>query len=79
MKYRMLTNGEGMAIKPGEILLFACCDCGLVHDVAFVYEDGEIGVAMRRNPRATGQRRRWMRTEKLLRMTREELVDDSRT
>ena len=61
MKYPVLTDGEGVAVKPGEIVRFACCDCGLVHDVAFAFEDGEIGIALRRNIRATGQRRRWLK------------------
>ena len=58
--YPVLQDGEGMAVKLGEIIKLACCDCGLVHDVAFAYEDGEIGFALRRNKRATGQRRRWI-------------------
>jgi len=61
--YRQLADGEALTIKPGEILRFACCDCGLVHNLAFAYEDGEIGMAVARNRRATGQRRRWMRTK----------------
>lgn len=43
----------------GEVYRIACCDCGLVHDFVFVSEDGKpIGVAARRNERATGQKRR---------------------
>lgn len=39
---------------------WACCDCGLVHDMVFVSgEKGEkIGVAAMRNNPATAQRRR---------------------
>ena len=61
MRYPVLNDGDAIAIKPGEILRFACCDCGLVHNIAFAYEDGEIGIAIERNRRATGQKRRHMR------------------
>jgi len=59
--YPVLSDGDALAVKPGEILRLACCDCGLVHNIAFAYEDGEIGIALKRNKRATGQRRRWMK------------------
>ena len=62
--YPVLQDGEGMSVKPGDVIRFACCDCGLVHDVAFAYEDGEIGIALRRNTRSTAQRRRQMRNRK---------------
>ncbi|MCK5609987.1 hypothetical protein KAR91_49395 [Candidatus Pacearchaeota archaeon] len=57
-KYIQRVDGEGWEVKPGEIFRLACCDCGLVHDVIIVEEDGEIGMAAKRNNRATGQRRR---------------------
>jgi hypothetical protein len=60
-RYPVVKDGEAITIKPGEILHFACCDCGLVHDLGFAFEDGEIGIAFRRNKRATGQKRRQMR------------------
>jgi nitroimidazol reductase NimA-like FMN-containing flavoprotein (pyridoxamine 5'-phosphate oxidase superfamily) len=60
-KYPVLVDGEAITIKPGEILRFACCDCGLVHNMAFAFEDGEIGIAIERNKRATGQKRRHMK------------------
>ena len=63
--YPVLRDGEAITIKPGEILRFACCDCGLVHNLAFAYEDGEIGMAVQRNRRSTGQKRRWMKANKL--------------
>lgn len=71
-RYPVLQDGEGIAVQPGEILKLACCDCGLVHDVAFAYEDGEIGIALRRNNRATGQRRRWMRKRAVVSVVEEE-------
>lgn len=58
--YPVLQNGEGLSIDPTkEILKLACCDCGLVHNIAFAIEDGLLGIAMERNIRATGQIRRY--------------------
>ena len=59
-KYTQRHDGEGWEVRPGEIFKLACCDCGLVYDVVIVEEKGEIGVAAKRNNRATGQRRRYM-------------------
>lgn len=57
--YTQRTDGEGFAVPSGELYRIACCDCGLVHDFVFVSEDGKpIGIAARRNPRATAQKRR---------------------
>lgn len=40
----------------------ACCDCGLVHDIAYrVISDDELGIASWSNRRSTGQVRRHMR------------------
>ena len=58
MKYVQRQDGEGFEVPNGGITRWACCDCGLVHDIAFVAQDGEIGVAARRNRRATSARRR---------------------
>lgn len=58
-RYAKRLDGEGFTVPCGEVYRLACCDCGLVHDFVFVSEDGKpIGVAARRNERATGQRRR---------------------
>ena len=58
-KYIQRYDNEGFTVKSGEIHKIACCDCGLIHDFVFVSEDGEsIGIAARRNNRATAQRRR---------------------
>ena len=59
-KYRKLEDYEGFVIDPGnETIRFACCDCGLVHDVALAHEgEGRIGMALRRHNRATAQLRR---------------------
>ena len=58
MKYIQRIDGEGFEVKSGEVTRWACCDCGLVHDLAFVNGKGVIGVAVKRNKRATAARRR---------------------
>ncbi len=58
-KYPKLADYEGALLEPDEIFRFACCDCGLVHDMAVVREKkGKIGIAFRRHNRATAQLRR---------------------
>ena len=45
--------------KEKQILRLACCDCGLVHSFAFhMYRGGKLGIATRRENRATAQLRR---------------------
>ena len=61
-KYIPRKDGEGFEVPIGEVYKLACCDCGLVHDVVFVVEDGKLGMAAMRNNRATGQRRRHQRS-----------------
>ena len=39
-------------------LRFACCDCGLVHDIDFVPRGAKSYVTFRRHNRATAQLRR---------------------
>ncbi len=61
MKYINRLDGEQFEVKNEEITRWACCDCGLVHDITFAIEDnGNIGVAAERNNRATAQRRRYL-------------------
>lgn len=57
-KYKQRKDGEGFEVPLNEIYRVACCDCGLVHDIVWVYEDGKLGMAAKRNNRATAQRRR---------------------
>lgn len=61
-RYETITDGDGLTIKNREVFKLACCDCGLVHDVVVVAggirKGKDIGLAMRRNKRATSQRRR---------------------
>lgn len=59
MKYKQRKDNEGWEEKSGEVTRWACCDCGLVHDLIFVSHDNKpIGVAAKRNNRATSARRR---------------------
>lgn len=59
MKYIQRQDNEEIELKPKEIFRSACCDCGLVHDMAVAAEDnGNIGLAFRRDNRATAQLRR---------------------
>lgn len=58
-RYAQRKDGEGFTVPSSEIHRIACCDCGLVHDFVFVSNDGQpIGIAAKRNARATAQRRR---------------------
>jgi len=64
-KYVQRKDGEGFSVPSGTIYKIACCDCGLVHDFVFISEDGkEIGIAARRNNRATSARRRNIKDKK---------------
>jgi hypothetical protein len=58
-RYTKRQDGEGFTVPSGKRYPIACCDCGLVHDFVFVSHDGKpIGIAAKRNNRATAQRRR---------------------
>lgn len=57
MKYEQLIDGKGISLRSGQVLKFACCDCGLVHDMALVARKGWVGMAVKRNKRATARRR----------------------
>ena len=59
-RYKQRKDGEGFVVPLDQIYRLACCDCGLVHDVVLSYDPqtGELGMATRRNNRATAQRRR---------------------
>ena len=39
----------------------SCCDCGLIHDVAFVQVGDDLHFAMARNTRSTSQHRRYLK------------------
>lgn len=64
MRYKKRDDCEGFTVPSGQIYRIACCDCGLVHDFVFVSEDGKpIGIAAKRNNRATAAKRRAARKE----------------
>lgn len=60
MKYVQRFDEEGFEVKSKVRQRWACCDCNLVHDIVFVSgrKGTPIGVAARRNERATAARRR---------------------
>ena len=53
---------EPFEIPIGEKYRLFCCDCGLVHDVVFILEDGKLWMTAVRNNKSTGQRRRKQNT-----------------
>lgn len=59
IKYLQLEDNDKLEISAnGERIRFACCDCGLVHSMAFAIEkNGNIGIAIKRNVSATRTRR----------------------
>lgn len=60
-RFHTLKDNEKFEVDiiSGEIIRFACCDCGLVHNIAFaIEENGKLGVAMSRNLKATNNRRK---------------------
>lgn len=61
--YRQRHENEGFTVKSKVITRWACCDCGLVHDLVFVSgrKGSLIGVATSRNKRSTAARRRSMK------------------
>ncbi len=63
MKYIKREDYDGIEIDPRVGLhRFSCCDCGLVHDMAVAMEDnGNIGLAFKRNNRAMAQVRRHLK------------------
>lgn len=62
-RYKQRQDGEGFIVPLDKIYRLACCDCGLVHDIVLSYDKklNRLGMATKRNNRATAQRRRFMR------------------
>ena len=66
MIYPEIIDGEGVELKPRgrkgkawQILRIACCDCGLIHSMAFAIEsNGNLGIAVRLEKRRTAAHRR---------------------
>lgn len=61
-RYAVMIDGEGYEMPANERFRFACCDCGLVHDmvVATLSKRKTFGFAVQRNKRATTWRRKWL-------------------
>lgn len=61
-RYIQRKDGEGFTVKNREIFKLSCCDCSLVHELVIsvpgVRKGVLIGIAARRNQRATAARRR---------------------
>ena len=56
--YTQRKDLEGWEEKSEKLTRWACCDCGLVHDIVFVSQDGKpIGVSAKRNDEETKKRR----------------------
>lgn len=66
MEYQTLTDCEGIELESEKPFRFACCDCGLVHDVVIVSADGDpVGFAVKRNDSATATRRQSIQADTL--------------
>lgn len=62
-KIEQIIDGKGIELVPYkggfELLELICCDCKLVHRIAFAVEDnGNLGICMKRNVAATRAARR---------------------
>lgn len=58
-KYTRIHDGESKIYPLPVILLMACCDCGLLHELYIRRVKQGIGIITYRNNRRTGQLRRW--------------------
>ena len=65
-RYKQRQDGEGFVIPKDEVFRLACCDCGLVHDIVISYDKdtNALGMATKRNNKATAQRRRRIAADK---------------
>lgn len=64
-RYTQRQDGEGFTIPNRTHYKLGCCDCGLVHTIVLAVpglrKGAPIGIATKRDNRATGQRRRHMK------------------
>lgn len=62
-KFYQVVDGVGFSMRSAQRFKLACCDCGLVHDIVIVgRRGGHLGIAMRRNKRATAARRKTIKS-----------------
>lgn len=58
MAYEQLHDNEGVTLESEKPFAFKCCDCGLVHRMVIVSEDGRpVGFAVQRDQKATAEAR----------------------
>jgi hypothetical protein len=61
-RYVQRHDGEGFSYPAGVPWKIACCDCGLVHKIVIVVKGvrkgSPVGIAVKRDNRATAARRR---------------------
>lgn len=65
-RFPKLKDGQVLEINLAkkEMLRLQCCDCGLVHRIAFTVKDnGKLGIGMKREKRTTNQQRKTFRSE----------------
>jgi len=68
-EYEQLYDGVGVALRSRQVFRFACCDCGLVHNMVIApCKGGWVGFAVERNKRATTARRKYL-NKKGMRLT----------
>lgn len=74
-KYTQRKDNEGFEVPNGVPYKLACCDCGLVHQIVILVPSLKkgtlIGMAAKRDNRATGQRRRWSKLNATVEARRE--------
>lgn len=61
-----MIDGKGYSLPANTIFRFGCCDCGLTHDMVIAVDpevSDTVGIAVRRNNRATAARRRYIEDE----------------
>ena len=61
MKYEDVKGGKWYIAPKHKGYLFACCDCGLVHQVDFRIKGKDIQFRLWRDNTATRNRRRYMK------------------
>lgn len=74
-EYPKIIDGKGIEIdiQNKEFLSFACCDCGLIHTIAFaIEENGKLGMAVKRDINATNKRRKQKSVQKSIRQIAQE-------
>lgn len=67
--YPKLISGEAFEVKLSRsgaaLIKVGCCDCGLIHRIAFATDKKTLGIAIARDNRATSAARRTMKGLKI--------------